>query len=179
MFAQFEKYRGYKLETVMDKLLDKDQQVLADYRQTLSDMLLHNFTEQWTAWAHSHGATTRNQAHGSPGNLIDLYAAADIPEIESFYLSDFGIKGLRSDDGFTMQALSSLPTLKYASSAAHITGKPLVSSESMTWLTEHFRSSLSQMKPEIDQLFVAGVNHVLFHGTAYSQDVVEIGRAHV
>ena len=168
MFAQFEKYRGYKLEENMDKLIDMDQQVLADYRQTLSDMLLHNFTEQWTAWAHSHGATTRNQAHGSPGNLIDLYAAADIPEIESFYLSDFGIKGLRSDDGFTLNALSTLPTLKYASSAAHITGKPLVSSESMTWLTEHFRSSLSQMKPELDQLFVAGVNHVLFHGTTYS-----------
>lgn len=168
MFGQFEKYRGYKLETVMDKLIDMDVQVLADYRQTLSDMLLHNFTEQWTAWAHSHGATTRNQAHGSPGNLIDLYAAADIPEIESFYLSDFGIKGLRSDAGFTLQALSTLPTLKYASSAAHITGKPLVSSESMTWLTEHFRSSLSQMKPELDQLFVAGVNHVLFHGTTYS-----------
>ena len=168
MFAQFEKYRGYKLETVMDKLIDKDAQVTADYRQTLSDMLLHNFTEQWTAWAHSHGATTRNQAHGSPGNLIDLYAAADIPEIESFYLSDFGIRGLRQDPGFTMKALSTLPTLKYASSAAHVTGKPLVSSESMTWLTEHFRSSLSQMKPEIDQLFVAGVNHVLFHGTTYS-----------
>lgn len=168
MFEEFEKYRGYKLETVMDKLIDKDKQVMADYRQTLSDMLLHNFTEQWTAWAHGHGATTRNQAHGSPGNLIDLYAAADIPEMENFYLSNFGIKGLRSDEGFTMQALSTLPTLKYASSAAHITGKPLVSSESMTWLTEHFRSSLSQMKPELDQLFVAGVNRVLFHGTTYS-----------
>lgn len=168
MFEEFEKYRGYKLETVMDKLIDKNAQVTADYRQTLSDMLLHNFTEQWTAWAHSHGATTRNQAHGSPGNLIDLYAAADIPEIESFYLSDFGIKGLRSDNGFTMKALSTLPTLKYASSAAHVTGKRLVSSESMTWLTEHFRSSLSQMKPELDQLFVAGVNRVLFHGTTYS-----------
>ena len=168
MFSEFEKYRGYKLEDVMDKLLDKDQQVLADYRQTLSDMLLHNFTEQWTAWAHRHGATARNQAHGSPGNLIDLYAAADIPEIESFYLSDFDIKGLRSDAGFTMAALSTLPTLKYASSAAHITGKRLTSSESMTWLTEHFRSSLSQMKPEIDQLFAAGVNRVLFHGTTYS-----------
>ena len=168
MFSEFEKYRGYKLENVMDKLIDKDQQVLADYRLTLSDMLLHNFTEQWTAWAHSHGSSTRNQAHGSPGNLIDLYAAADIPEIESFYLSDFGIKGLRTDPGFTMTALSTLPTLKYASSAAHITGKRLTSSESMTWLTEHFRSSLSQMKPELDQLFVAGVNRVLFHGTTYS-----------
>ena len=168
MFQQFEHYRGYKLEENMDKLLDRDPQVLADYRQTLSDMLLNNFTRQWTDWAHRHGATTRNQAHGSPGNLIDLYAAADIPETESFYLTDFGIQGLRQDPGFTMKALSSLATLKYASSAAHITGKPLVSSESMTWLTEHFRSSLSQMKPELDLLFTAGVNHVMFHGTAYS-----------
>lgn len=168
MFGQFEKYRGYKLESCMDKLLAKDKQTLADYRQTLSDMLLHNFTEPWTAWAHSHGVTTRNQAHGSPGNLIDLYAASDIPEIESFYLSNFGIRDLRQDPGFTMQALSSPTTLKYASSAAHVTGKPLVSSESMTWLTEHFRSSLSQMKPEVDQLFAAGVNHVMFHGTCYS-----------
>ena len=168
MFAQFEKYRGYKLETVMDKLLAKDPQVLADYRLTLSDMLLHNFTDQWTEWAHRHGVTTRNQAHGSPGNLIDLYAAADIPETETFYLNDFGIRGLRVDKGFTMTALSSPTTLKYASSAAHVTGKPLTSSESLTWLTEHFRSSLSQMKPEIDQLFAAGVNHILFHGTTYS-----------
>lgn len=168
MFAQFQKYRGYKLEDCMDKLLARDPQVLADYRQTLSDMLLHNFTEQWTEWAHSHGAQTRNQAHGSPGNLIDLYAAADIPETETFYISDFGIKGLRSDPGFTMKALSTRATLKYASSAAHITGKPLTSSESMTWLTEHFRSSLSQMKPELDLLFTSGVNRVMFHGTTYS-----------
>ncbi len=83
-------------------------------------------------------------------------------------MNDFGIKGLRSDDGFTMKALNSLATLKYASSAAHITGKQLVSSESLTWLTEHFRSSLSQMKRELDQLFLAGVNHVMFHGTTYS-----------
>lgn len=50
IFSEFEKYRGYKLEDVMDKLIDKDQQVLADYRQTLSDMLLHNFTYyKWCA----------------------------------------------------------------------------------------------------------------------------------
>lgn len=24
------------------------------------------------------------------------------------------------------------------------------------------------MKPEIDQLFLAGINHVIYHGTAYS-----------
>ena len=168
MFEEFEARRGYKLEENLDKLLNRDKQVYADYRQTLSDMLQENFTRQWTAWAHNHGATTRNQAHGSPGNLIDLYAEADIPEIENFYLSDFGIKGLRDDKGFYNTALSSRATLKYASSAAHITGKPLTSSESMTWLTEHFRTSLSQIKPELDLLFTSGVNHVLFHGTAYS-----------
>ena len=168
MFEEFETRRGYKLEENLDKLLNRDKQVYADYRQTLSDMLQENFTRQWTAWAHRHGATTRNQAHGSPGNLIDLYAEADIPETENFYLNNFGIKGLRNDKGFYNDALSSRATLKYASSAAHITGKPLTSSESMTWLTEHFRTSLSQIKPELDLLFASGVNHVLFHGTSYS-----------
>lgn len=174
MFSEFEKYRGYKLEEHMDQLLalgkrkDTGNQVLADYRQTLSDMLLNNFTRQWTEWAHRHGATTRNQGHGSPGNLIDFYAAVDIPEIEGFGITDFKIKGLRTDPGFTSQNLSDLATLKYASSAAHVTGKRMTSSETFTWLTEHFRTSLSQMKPELDLMFVAGVNHIFFHGTTYS-----------
>lgn len=176
IFEEFEKYRGYKLQEHMDKLLgkgvrkDENNQVLADYRQTLSDMLLNNFTRQWTAWAHQHGATTRSQAHGSPGNLIDLYAAVDIPEIEGFGLTDFGIRGLRTDPGFTRANYSDFATLKYASSAAHITGKRLTSSETFTWLTEHFRTSLSQMKPDMDLMFCAGVNHMFFHGTTYTPD---------
>ena len=174
MFSEFEKYRGYKLEENMDKLLglgnrkDTGLNVLADYRRTLSDMLLNNFTRQWTEWAHGHGATTRNQSHGSPGNIIDFYAAVDIPEIEGFGITDFKIKGLRTDPGFTSQNLSDMATLKYASSAAHVTGKQLVSSETFTWLAEHFRVSLSQMKPEVDLMFLSGVNHIFFHGTTYS-----------
>ena len=131
-------------------------------------MLLHNFTEQWTKWANKRGAITRNQAHGSPANLIDCYAAVDIPEIEGFGLTDFGIKGLRKDPGKTRPHFSDLSMLKYAPSAAHITGKKYTSSETFTWLTEHFRTSLSQMKPDMDLMFCAGVNHMFFHGTAYS-----------
>ncbi|MBR6121384.1 MAG: glycosyl hydrolase family 2 [Prevotella sp.] len=172
MFDEFLKYRGYKLEDHMDQLLgyrsDEGNQVLADYRQTLSDMLLNNFTRPWAAWAHSHGATVRNQGHGSPGNLLDFYAAVDIPEIEGFGITDFKIRGLRTDGGFTSPNLSDLATLKYASSAAHVTGKPLTSSETFTWLAEHFRVSLSQMKPDLDLMFIAGVNHIFFHGTTYS-----------
>lgn len=168
LLDEFKQRRGYNLEDNLDKLLDGDAKTVSDYRETLSDLLLENFTQQWTTWAHSHGALTRNQAHGSPANLIDCYAAVDIPEIEGFGLSDFGIKGLRKDPGMTRPNFSDLSMLKYAPSAAHITGKNLTSSETFTWLTEHFRTSLSQMKPDIDLMFCAGVNHMYFHGTAYS-----------
>lgn len=172
LFEQFEKRRGYRLQDYLPEFLsenktDTSSRIISDYRETLGELLLENFTNQWTTWAHSHGSTTRNQAHGSPANLIDIYAAVDIPECESFGISDFHIKGLRVD---TIRKIndSDLSMLKYASSAAHITGKPYVSSETFTWLTEHFRTSLSQLKPDLDLLFTSGVNHIFFHGTTYS-----------
>ncbi|MBR4897500.1 MAG: glycosyl hydrolase family 2 [Prevotella sp.] len=186
LFEEFEKRRGYKLEEHLPELIKpqtsarpKDacyqrdarnlkSQTISDYRETLGDLLLENFTEQWTAWAHKHGAITRNQAHGSPANLIDCYAAVDIPEIEGFGLSDFGIKGLRTDPGKTRKNDSDYSMFKYAPSAAHVCGKPYTSSETFTWLTEHFRTSLSQLKPDLDLMFCAGVNHMFFHGTCYS-----------
>lgn len=168
LFPEFQKRRGYSLEEHLNKLIDGDEQVVADYRETLSDLLLENFTQTWTNWAHAHGAITRNQAHGSPANLIDCYATVDIPEIEGFGLTDFGIKGLRKDSGFTRKNDSDFSMYKWASSAAHITGKPFTSSETFTWLTEHFRTSLSQMKPDMDLMFAGGVNHMFFHGTCYS-----------
>ena len=168
LLSEFEKRRGYKLEDHFPELIAYEPQVLSDYRETLGDLLLENFTHQWTAWAHSHGAITRNQAHGSPANLIDCYAAVDIPEIEGFGLSNLGIKGLRQDPGKTRKNDSDFSMLKYAPSAAHICGKPYTSSETFTWLTEHFRTSLSQLKPDIDLMFCAGVNRMFFHGTCYS-----------
>ena len=194
LFEEFEKRRGYKLEEHLPNLLDGmrannylkehskeraendlstthiaiGRKELSDYRETLGDLLLENFTQQWTVWAHKHGAITRNQAHGSPANLIDCYAAVDIPEIEGFGLSDLGIKGLRKDPGKTRKNDSDYSMFKYAPSAAHVCGKPYTSSETFTWLTEHFRTSLSQLKPDLDLMFCAGVNHMFFHGTCYS-----------
>ena len=177
LLKEFEQRRGYRLEDHLGSLCaveqkrtlsDDDIRVVSDYRETLGDLLLENFTLQWTAWAHSHGAITRNQAHGSPANLIDCYAAVDIPEIEGFGLSDLGIKGLRTDPGKTRKNDSDYSMFKYAPSAAHVCGKPYTSSETFTWLTEHFRTSLSQLKPDLDLMFCAGVNHMFFHGTCYS-----------
>lgn len=172
-FEAFQQLRGYDLRNDLPALLgignkDTIQRVMMDYRQTLADLLLHDFAKPWTAWAHQMGSTTRYQAHGSPGNWIDLYASADIPETESFGSCHFDIKGI-PEDSLGMRAGQLDPrVLKFASSAAHISGKPLASSETFTWLGEHFRVSLAQCKPVLDEMWISGINHIFFHGTPYS-----------
>ena len=43
-----------------------------------------------------------------------------------------------------------------------------MASETCTWLREHFKTALAYTKPEIDQLFLSGINHIFYHGNAYS-----------
>lgn len=176
MLDEFEKRRGYKLQDHFPAFLDTEatdhKRLISDYRETMSDLLLEVFTHTWADWAHKHGAKVRNQAHGSPAVLLDVYGAVDIPEIEGFGLSDFGIKGLRTDSLWKKND-ADLSMYKYASSAAHVMGKSFTSSETFTWLTEHFRTSLSQCKPDFDLLMVGGVNHAYFHGTTYSPQEAE------
>ena len=173
LLKEFAIRRGYRLEDYLPAFSGEGQadiiaRVRSDYRETISDLLLNNFTRKWTNWAHKMGSITRNQAHGSPGNLIDLYGTVDIPECESFGLTPFPIPGFRIDSGDVKISDSDPMMQKFASSAAHITGKKYASAESFTWLTEHFKTSLFQCKPELDQLFTSGVNHIFFHGTPYS-----------
>jgi len=175
MFDEFLKYRGYDLRLHLRELISTDNteavsRVKSDYRETMSQMLLDNFTLNWTAWAHKNHSLTRNQSHGSPGNLLDLYGAVDIPECETFGSSKFDIPGLRRDSADVRNVDPDPMMLKFASSAAHVNGKPYTTSETFTWLAEHFKGSLSQTKPELEQVFLSGVNHVYFHGTTYSPD---------
>ncbi|MCH5241013.1 MAG: glycosyl hydrolase family 2 [Muribaculaceae bacterium] len=173
ILEEFQKDHGYRLETYLPEFLDIDNhndtrsRVVRDYRYTLANMLRKNFTDVWLARSHSNGTRVRNQSHGSPANIIDLYAAVDIPECESFGQTKFDIPGL-DNDGPSRQSDADPAVLKFASSAAHLTGKTYTSAEALTWLTEHFRTSLCQTKPELDQMFVSGVNHVYFHGAPYS-----------
>jgi len=46
--------------------------------------------------------------------------------------------------------------------------KPLASAETVTWLNEHFLSSLADVKKALDLYWLGGVNHIFYHGTAYS-----------
>ena len=156
-FAEFEKRRGYKLQTELPALFSKDDndhanRVKCDYRQTVSEIMAEESLPKWVNWSHEHGFLTRDQAHGSPGNWLDLYATVDIPETEFF------------------SKHRNILVSKFASSAAHTKGGNLVSSESGTWLDEHFTETLAEVKYLMDDLFLAGINHVFYHGCCYSPD---------
>jgi hypothetical protein len=151
LFDEFKARRGYDLRRHLPALFDggtsdTGRRVLSDYRQTISDLVLDGFTKPWAEWAHARGSLVRDQAHGSPSNILDLYAAVDVPETEG----------------------TELTRLKFATSAAHVAGKHLASAEAATWLTEHFVTKLTDVRAALDNFFLAGVNHVVYHGTAYS-----------
>ncbi|SEJ44853.1 hypothetical protein SAMN05216327_110218 [Dyadobacter sp. SG02] len=174
---QFQTRRKYDLLSKLPLLNDSTGNpeatlVKIDYHQTLAELLLERYAKPWTDWSRAHGFVTRYQAHGSPGNLLDLYEAADIPETESFGTSRFNIPGLRVDPDYSIDQFGTPNPLamKFASSAANLSGKKLVSSETGTWLANHFKVSLSQIKPQIDELFTAGINHIFYHGTTYSPE---------
>src|SRR5690349_1082610 len=172
----FRKMHGYDLQSFGAQITgsqsaddDTLARVKGDYRRTLAKLHL-DYVNAWVKWSHEHGFKARNQAHGAPGNLLDLYAAADVPETESFGLTQLPIVGLRSDPvGVSVDPDPPEVTIgRFASSAAHVMGKPLVSSETLTWLRENYRESPSAAKPQLDRLFAAGINHIFYHGTVYS-----------
>jgi hypothetical protein len=151
LFEEFLRRRGYDLREHLPALFgqasqEENERVLCDYRETISELVHDNFTTVWREWAATKGKIVRNQAHGSPANILDLYAAVDIPEME-------GNDALR---------------IKMASSAGHVSGKRLISSESATWLDEHFMSNLWEIKASVDLFMTSGINHVFYHGTCYS-----------
>ncbi|MCF0071510.1 glycoside hydrolase [Dyadobacter sp. CY261] len=174
---EFQSRRKYDLLGKLSMLSDSTGNpeatlVKIDYHQTLAELLLERYAVPWSDWSRTHGFKTRYQAHGSPGNLLDLYETADIPETESFGTSRFSIPGLRIDPDYSIDQFGTpnVLAMKFASSAANLSGKKLVSSETGTWLANHFKVSLSQIKPQIDELFTAGINHIFYHGTTYSPE---------
>jgi hypothetical protein len=176
---EFARRRGYDPRPHLFALLggedgDTARRVRADYRETVGDLMRESFVGTWRDWAHGKGAKVRFQAHGSPGNLLDLYAAADIPETEVFGPARLALGGMKPlapqppDYGREEEALVN----GMASSAAHVAGRPLCSSESFTWLGEHGKVPLEHAKAEADLLFTLGINHIFFHGTPASPDDV-------
>jgi hypothetical protein len=154
--ADFQKARGYDLLAKLPAFsgigdADTVARVRADYRETLDELHL-GYLQTWHDWAKKHNSITRNQAHGSPGNLLDHYAVSEIPETEIFRHVD--------ED--------QIPMLRFPVSAANSNGGALVSAETFTWLDEHFQVTPRKLKEAADFVFLGGVNHIFFHGIPYT-----------
>jgi hypothetical protein len=150
-FDEFMKRKGYDLKDHLPALFgkssaDSNSRAIYDYRSVIDELILENFTKEWKKWGEGKGKLLRNQSHGSPANTLDLYSVVDIPETEG----------------------ESILRFKFATSAANVSGKKLVSAEAATWLNEHFLSSWGDVKKMVDLFFLGGVNHIFYHGTAYS-----------
>lgn len=157
-FGAFLTARGYDLRDQLPAFAgvgnaDTVSRVRSDYRETLSGLHLA-YLKRWHDWAKFKGGITRNQAHGSPGNLLDHYAVSEIPETEIF-------KHVEE---------SQIPMMRMAASAAHANGNNLVSAEAFTWLDEHFQVTPEKLKEAADFVFLSGVNHLFFHGIPYSPE---------
>ncbi len=177
---EFRTRRGYDLAGYLHVLSDDftddeiKERVTSDYHETLSDLVLESFIKPMTGWANRHKSLCRNQSMGSPANVLDLYAACDIPETEIFGPVAPGTPATnRKMYRIVESTRPAILTNKFASSAAHLTGKKLVSSESFTWLNENWKVSTSDMIRCTNRLFLSGVNHIFFHGTCYSPDDAE------
>ena len=124
-------------------------QVRHDYRQTVSDLMIERFYEQFDKWAREHKLLSRTQAHGSPTDVLRVYGEADIPETEDLY----------DNGGYDF--------LKMAASSAHVYGRAIVGSESFVWPTAAYQTTPEKMKLAADELLTAGINAIVYHGFPY------------
>ncbi len=124
--------------------------VREDYEDVREALFLEEFLGTFLAWGREHGIEIRLQAHGGFADVLDAYATADVPESEGLF------------------AGGSTDFLRLASSAAHVTGRRIASSES--FITMRFFGTALGL-PEIDLLagraFAAGINQIVYHGVPY------------
>jgi hypothetical protein len=154
MFEEFRKRRGYDLKERWSALANDSAPDAAairhDWGLTLSEMADDNYLKPLTAFAKAHGTRFRSQTYGIPPVTLSSNALVDLPEGEGHEWRRFS-------------------TTRWATSAGHIYGRPVISSETWTWLhSPVFRATPLDMKAEADIHFLQGINQLIGHGWPYS-----------
>jgi hypothetical protein len=151
--AEFRRRRGYDLLDHLPALFDDGADSAAvrfDWSRTLSELVDERYLRPITAWAHAHGTRFRAQVYGFPPPTLSSNALVDLPEGEG---ADW----------------RSFTSTRWATSAAHLYGRPVVSSETWTWLhSPAWAATPFDMKVEADRHFLQGVNQIVGHGWPYS-----------
>jgi hypothetical protein len=158
LLDEFKARRGYDLAPHLPALVTeagpKTEDIRRDWGRTLSELFTENFVAPIQAWAAGHGSQFRIQAYGTPPAALFSYAASGLPEGEGGGWRGFG-------------------PMRWASSASHLLGKPVTSSETWTWLHRPvFRATPLDMKAAADTYFLQGSNQLVGHGWPYTAEGV-------
>lgn len=151
---EFRKRRGYDLKPYLPALVGdigpKTGAIRHDWGETLTELFNDNFVAPLENWARRHHTLFRAQLYGTPPAVLSSYAQIDLPEGEKARWRSFA------------------PT-RWASSASHLYGRTVTSSETWTWLhSPAFRATPLDFKAEADVHFLEGVNQLVGHGWPYS-----------
>jgi hypothetical protein len=154
--AEFQRRRGYDLKPHLVALATgAGADAVAfrrDWGKTLTELFNERFLTPMHEWSSRNSTRLRVQAYGTPAVALSSNALVDLSEGEGSQW-----------DRFT--------TSRWASSASHIYGRPVTSSETWTWLdSPPFRATPLDMKAEADRHFLEGVNQLIGHGWPYSPD---------
>ena len=155
--AEFQRRRGYDLKPHLVALATGAGTDAAAFRRdwgkTLTELFNERFLTPMHEWSSRNGTKLRVQAYGTPAVALSSNALVDLSEGEG---------GSQWDR---------LTATRWASSASHIYGRPVTSSETWTWLdSPPFRATPLDMKAEADRHFLAGINQLIGHGWPYSPD---------
>lgn len=139
-----------------------------DFELTKAELLQERYVETYTSWAKTKGVKSRGQAYGRGFFQLEPSLLHDIPEGESWTTNwlrhvvgeEMGDSDYRRGRGYTM-------INKYVSSAAHLTGKRLVSAEEMTNTYNVFVTTLEYLKVGSDMSAISGTTHSVWHGFNY------------
>lgn len=162
--AEFRRRRGYDLIAHLPALFGgagaEAAAVRYDWARTMAELVDENYLAPIDAWARARGTRFRSQTYGIPPVTLSSNALVALPEGEG---SDW----------------RSFTSTRWATSAAHLYGRAVVSSETWTWLhAPSFAATPLDMKAEADRHFLQGVTQLIGHGWPYSPpDVAEPGWA--
>lgn len=156
---EFQRRRGYDLKPHLPALVNdlgpETKALRRDWGLTLTELLNERFLAPMQEWSKQHRTLFRVQDYGVPGAALSSNAYADLPEGE----------------GAQWKALSAT---RWASSASHIYGRGVTSSETWTWLhSPSFRATPLDMKAEADRHFLVGINQLIGHGWPYTAPGIE------
>ncbi|HEY0461525.1 MAG TPA: glycosyl hydrolase [Pyrinomonadaceae bacterium] len=159
LLAEFERRRGYDLKPYLPALaMDmgaKTAEIRYDWGRTLTELFNENFMIPVQQWGKRNNTRFRVQGYGVPPAAISSNQWADIADGE----------------GAQWHVVRAA---RWASSANHIYGRPVTSSETWTWLhSPAFRATPLDMKAEADIHFLQGINQLIGHGWAYTPPQVE------